>query len=39
MKAIIRERRLFQIFLSKGSDSWKEAGTRRTNILLEHGFS
>ena len=39
MRAIIRERRLLEIFWSKGSDSWKEAGTRRTGTLLEHCIS
>ena len=36
MRAIIRERRLFQIFPSKGSDYWKDAINGRTGTLLKH---
>ena len=35
MRVIIQERRLFQIFPSKGSDYWKEAINRRTGTLLK----
>ena len=36
MRAIIQERRLFQILPSKGSDYWKDAIHRRTGTLLKH---
>ena len=36
VRAIIRERRLFEIFLSKKSDYWNDAINRRTGTLLKH---